>query len=420
MRSLEHVLDPLYGECQYAPEIAALIKTPIVQRLRDIRLSNIDSTAMPGIANISRFEHSLGASHLASRLRIKSRPNESTSIVLQAAALLHDSAIPPFGHIIEEAWHYVGAPIDHERRWNAILSGEAKQIGGINLQIYLGRQAKLQEWATTHFGTKSNSILKSILEAILGKGYFGKCIAGDLDVDNLDNVTRAAFHMGLAVDKMLPSRIASSVIDIHSTGVLVYSDECLDDISSWITLRRELYELFMLTRADFAGKIMLIHAAIIALQEEVFTQDNWNCTDREFITKLLSSSKVDLKETIARWLSGELWTLSDLHWGNGPTPSYKDIFTFSKELKRILKRECLAYRIKDKRYRAVNIVMSSGKQITLGHDSTSWLIGVGSPSRASFTKEDNRKIADFGRTFFKSALTLSEHATGVEANPSLL
>lgn len=47
--------DALYGEVRMEPAIADLASRPLVQRLRHIRLSNIDSLASPGIAHISRY-----------------------------------------------------------------------------------------------------------------------------------------------------------------------------------------------------------------------------------------------------------------------------------------------------------------------------------------------------------------------------
>ena len=53
-------LDVLYGDVALSDEIADLVGRPLLQRLRHIRLSNIDSLDMPGISGTSRFEHALG------------------------------------------------------------------------------------------------------------------------------------------------------------------------------------------------------------------------------------------------------------------------------------------------------------------------------------------------------------------------
>jgi hypothetical protein len=58
-------IDPLYGCYKLSPLVRALVVQPEVQRLRDVRLSNINSMFILGSANISRYEHSLGVAYLA-------------------------------------------------------------------------------------------------------------------------------------------------------------------------------------------------------------------------------------------------------------------------------------------------------------------------------------------------------------------
>lgn len=60
------LFDPLYGNVEFEPAIADLASQPLVQRLRHIRLSNVDSSGLPGIANVSRYEHALGSSEVGS------------------------------------------------------------------------------------------------------------------------------------------------------------------------------------------------------------------------------------------------------------------------------------------------------------------------------------------------------------------
>src|SRR3989442_601433 len=132
-RSDIRLLDALYGDIVLPSPIADLLCTPAVQRLRGIRLSNIDSLSMPGIANISRYEHVIGAAYLGTQVRLGNRISRNEALVLQAAALLHDAAITAFGHLVEEALHYVGASFDHEKKLLMLLqnSGDG-ELGGID------------------------------------------------------------------------------------------------------------------------------------------------------------------------------------------------------------------------------------------------------------------------------------------------
>jgi HD superfamily phosphohydrolase len=175
---------------------------------------------MPGIANISRYEHAIGAAYLASRVGFISRISRADALVLQAAAMLHDTAITAFGHLVEEALHYVSAQFDHEMKLSMLFQNSSDvELGGIDLQLYLGHESGIRAWAERTFGAEANDRLRAITATLTGKGRFGRCIVGDVDLDNLDNLTRIAFHMGLDVDRRLPLRIAARIVS--SKGVLV-------------------------------------------------------------------------------------------------------------------------------------------------------------------------------------------------------
>jgi len=248
------LFDPLYGEISFSDPIAELLCTPAVQRLRDVRLSNIDSTSMPGIANISRYEHIIGTAYLASRAGFYGRLSQGDALALQAAALLHDTAITAFGHLVEEALQYVSALFNHEMKLSMLLQkSDAGEVGGIEMQLYLGHASGIRGWADDTFSTESDERLLSIVEAHAGRGRFGSCIAGDIDLDNLDNLTRIAFHMGLDVDRALPLRIAAGMIDSTEAEGVTFSDECAKSIKTWLDLRKTVYQRLMLSEVTSSG-----------------------------------------------------------------------------------------------------------------------------------------------------------------------
>src|SRR6266403_323189 len=59
------IWDPLYGLLALSPLERKFAFAPEVQRLRQVRLCNIDSLLIPGAAHVSRFEHALGVLRLA-------------------------------------------------------------------------------------------------------------------------------------------------------------------------------------------------------------------------------------------------------------------------------------------------------------------------------------------------------------------
>ncbi|HOV67417.1 MAG TPA: HD domain-containing protein, partial [Methanoregulaceae archaeon] len=61
------VRDPVHGYIEVEPALLPLVDSPLLQRLRLVRQLGFAYLVYPG-ANHTRFEHSLGAMHLAGRL----------------------------------------------------------------------------------------------------------------------------------------------------------------------------------------------------------------------------------------------------------------------------------------------------------------------------------------------------------------
>ena len=392
------VFDSLYGEMVFGGEIADLISRPLIQRLRRIRLSNIDSPSMPGIANVSRYEHSLGCAYLATHVGFYRPLPVGQKVCFQAAALLHDSAITPFGHLAEEALGYVDAHFDHEAKWSVLLAGEDSTVGGVGLQLYYGHASGLSEWALKTFGNESQAMLEGIVGAIKGNGKFGRCVAGDIDLDNLDNVTRIAFHMGLKNDPNLPISVATRMRDVDERGHVIYSDDAEDDIVEWLRIRDAVYSRLMLSELDFCGKVMLLYASVKGFEAGVLSAQDWVLTDSQFLERLVACNHKEIRETALRWLMGKPWDLTQLFWMEGDAPTFGELRRFSSVLTAELGQPYFAYGIKDKRQRKLNVKFTSGRVATFGKESHKWLLGAGSPR--SVSNDDNVKIARLAGEFF--------------------
>lgn len=401
-----NILDGLYGEVAFEEHVAELIATPIVQRLRHVRLSNIDSLNMPGIANLSRFEHALGVGFLASEMGvIKSLPKTDRLIIL-AAALLHDWAITAFGHLVEEAYQFADLPFNHEEQLRRLFVGEAQEeLGGLSPQILHGREARLVEWAKKAVGPSSlKELLEGVVSCISGKGQYGRIISADIDIDNIDNIYRVAYHAGIPCDKAVPHRLAKGLVDLDKTsGTPVYRKDCRDDIASWVAARSDVYSHLMPARFDFAGKVMMLSAAVAAVEAQELRITDWNKTDYEFINKMLSSDSKDIKQTVERWLTGELWDVSPLYWFQGDRPKFPKLLSFSRELEKKFGHKFFSYGIKDKRNRLINVLFDDGATETFGQPSSQWFFGVGSQFRMQFTQKECEAITGMAEQFFGCA-----------------
>lgn len=389
-------VDPIYGRVRLSESLLALVQKPVLQRLRHVRLSNIDSIDIPSIANLSRFEHVLGVAHLAGSLGIRSSLNGHELLVLDASALLHDWAITSFGHLVEEGLQYVGTGFDHEERLREIVLGISHdELLGADLQILVGRGAGIRDWARALVGHDHEKLLRDIMDHIRGDGRLGRLIAGDIDIDNIDNVYRMAFHMGLDVDRAAPLRLAKAIVGTKDhTREPIFRSESEADIQSWRITRRRVYEHLMLAERDFVGKVMILSCTVNAFQAGEIVIEDWKMVDHEFIARLLGSHVKEVKDTIQRWLAGELWSCTPLFWMRGQRPSYPDLLKISEEISVHLNRYCFAYGIKDKRERMISAHFDDGRTESYGVDADCWLLGIGSPSRKPFSTKESRFMFD--------------------------
>jgi uncharacterized protein len=186
----EVVRDPLWNNIRLDPEALAVVDTPAVQRLRYVRQLGHAFLVYPG-ATHNRFEHALGAYHLARRALTHLeeagdlRPDPAERVLLKLAALLHDIGHYPFSHALEEA----GLP-HHETLAAQHLAGGALAQRLADLGVPVER----------------------LLALIQGRARqpLGGLIAGSLDVDKLDYLSRDAWMCGVPygvidVDRLLTS-----------------------------------------------------------------------------------------------------------------------------------------------------------------------------------------------------------------------
>jgi len=100
--------DPIHGTITITPLMKMIIDTPEFQRLRELKQLGASYFVFPS-ATHTRFEHSIGVSHLAGKLmetlqknqpRLQISPREIE--VTRIAGLIHDIGHGPFSHLYDE------------------------------------------------------------------------------------------------------------------------------------------------------------------------------------------------------------------------------------------------------------------------------------------------------------------------------
>ena len=197
--TFEVVRDPLWNNIRLEPRALAVLDTPAVQRLRYVRQLGHAFLVYPG-ATHTRFEHALGAYHLARRVVTELGQLESDDgLVIRLAALLHDIGHYPFSHALEEAGlpHHETLAARHLR--SGILASRLERLG-----VPADRLLALIQ------GTSTSPL--------------AGLVSGPIDVDKLDYLSRDATMCGVPygvidVDRLLTSvTLGPEGLGLHPKG----------------------------------------------------------------------------------------------------------------------------------------------------------------------------------------------------------
>lgn len=261
-----YIWDALYGKIEFDSLTYKCMLSPEMQRLREVRLCNINSLCITGSANINRFEHSVGTAYLASinmssKAQCDLRLSSSAKQTFIIAALLHDVANGPFGHSFEYIMEKTG--FVPEEGLGDVFTDVVSVSGGAHKNtspfetIYFGKLRSL----TTLLKDRQK---REISQIISGGHPLSKLISASIDLDNIDNVFRMAYHMGLSFNKSTPIKLAE-MMSIHE-GRVLFSKEAKPYLEEWFLVRQKVYKFLLLNPQEFAGKYMLTEAMDISFE----------------------------------------------------------------------------------------------------------------------------------------------------------
>ncbi len=383
-----YVYDALYGRVGYPDYVWNILSCPELQRLREVRLCNINSLCLPGGANISRYEHSLGAAFLALTF-LQSQPltaDETTQRRIVLAALLHDIGSAAFGHSIE----YVLGPSGYKPEaslYDLVRSFPRKEGGGFEYQhaltepIYFGMPRRLGELL-------EDEDLQAVSDMVAGKGPYGPLIAGTMDLDNIDNVYRMSYHVGLTHSAENAIQLAGA-IRIGNAG-LVIDDDAAHLVEHWYDQRRRLYLYLLRNPDEFSAKCMLQEALELA-RTQSSPGFSWYYVDYQLLEKLASISD-ETRSIVSRLMVGELYGCVGLYSTSriearallSDPKSREDLEELLEERVRHARcrgftRASLAlHMIEDvnKTQRRVELTTTAGRKLEIGIPSRQLLLGV--------------------------------------------
>ncbi|HSE92032.1 MAG TPA: HD domain-containing protein [Methylomirabilota bacterium] len=219
------IADPIHQYIQYTrpggiPGEATeqdVIDTPWVQRLRRIPQLQSARWVFPA-AEHSRFQHSLGAMHLAGRLAQQLYPSLRAIFpdgpsgplleeLLRMAGLLHDVGHGPFGHFFDDNFlvdyelthELVGQRIIRESLGGVLRALRRSPSGAFNADEWID-----PEWICYLMGKAYTQPLESHPKWL---PFLKPLLSGVFTADNMDYVLRDAYMCGVAVGPIDVERI---------------------------------------------------------------------------------------------------------------------------------------------------------------------------------------------------------------------
>ena len=269
--------DPIHGTVAITPIMKMIIDTPEFQRLRDLKQLGASYFVFPS-ATHTRFEHSIGVSHLAGKLmetlqknqpRLKITPREIE--VTRIAGLIHDIGHGPFSHLYDE--HIRNASDDeHEVRGCKLFQGMIQKY-----KIPLNAEDVVQICMMIEPDSKRKN--RWPYQIIANK----MC---QIDVDKLDYIRRDCYHLGIEMTDTF-SRIISNVRVVKTPGgneVLGWPKKIEFDIFNMFASRYRLHKQVYNHHTVKSHEFVVIE--ILKQLKQSIPQKLWQVTDASIMCSL--------------------------------------------------------------------------------------------------------------------------------------
>ncbi len=246
MEKAKIIRDPVHKDVFLNELEMRIIDTPVFQRLRRIKQLGVTNLVYPS-ANHTRFEHSIGASHIAGRVTRRLELGDEKR-ALKTAALLHDLGHGPLSHTSEELLKRYLKYSHEDATLRLIRKTEIKDI------------------------LKKNSIDPSRVIRILSKkDRLSGLISGEVDVDRMDYLARDAYHTGVAYGVIDLDRLVNTIAIVDER--LVISHGGLRAVEGLLVARFLMTPTVYLHHASRIADAMFLRATERAVEEGLLDID---------------------------------------------------------------------------------------------------------------------------------------------------
>jgi len=302
--------DILHGLIRVSDEnitslLAELIDSPEIHRLRNMRQMNFDVPLIQELGRSRRLPHSIGVAFITLSLCHKARLDAHVTRVLVAAAMLHDAAIPPYGHLVESEFKRRTPGFSHESRLSDLILGKTTLLNRYE-HVVPGKPPKMFK-----IFEKYNITPDEVLDIVRPDDGRPTPISADIDIDNIDNIHRMAAMLGWdGVKENLAALLESA--SLTKDGVLVFKESGVENIKNWLDYRQKIYTMIIAHPECIPYNALQADLVRAGVEFEIITPDDWWLSEPEFEEKLREDPRT---KVLARQLiSGCDYSLIDYIW----------------------------------------------------------------------------------------------------------
>jgi HD superfamily phosphohydrolase len=261
------IRDPLYGFIGLTEDEVKLIDTDVFQRLRRIKQLANAYRVYPGACH-TRFEHSLGVMHIATRMAQQLELSDQEVETIRFASILHDIGHGPFSHAFEDILSSVNYPekVNHEHITKYIIQTH-KIIGDI-------------------LGEKKDDILSVFSNATVST----EIISGNIDADRLDYLRRDSYYAGVSYGEFDLERILHTIhkISDENRSFLTVFEKGLDAVESFRLARFLMHSQVYNHHAGLICESMLQRSVEIAFRDGFIDKELFIFKNNDFLDNYLS------------------------------------------------------------------------------------------------------------------------------------
>jgi HD superfamily phosphohydrolase len=236
------IMDPIYGLLKLNDLEREIIDTAEFQRLRRIKQLSSANFVYPS-ANHTRFEHSLGAMHLAGImgevLTNKGYISSDEIQKLRLAGLLHDVGHGPFSHLFEDAVSKK-YKTNHEEVGRRIITESA-----------ISDVIKKYGYDPVEVAQLANGIYPN-------NPFMNAIIAGPLSADLMDYIQRDSYYTGAIYGRVNVMKIINSM-HVYNNQLCIEKD-AVSAFEGMTIARYEMFKEVYFHKTSRAADVMLRHA----------------------------------------------------------------------------------------------------------------------------------------------------------------